>query len=647
MSRSLLCATLLTVALLPGNASTAEPHWIRVDSSHFSMLTDADEKRGHEVIARFEQMRAVFAQLLYKSRVNMPEPIDIIALKSDDEYSKVAPPRQGAGLGTGFFVSGDDRYYFVLNLSQEESWRAISRDFAQVLLNYNYPPTQSWFDEGFTEYFFSLRLSDKQMQIGSDPMQGAGSAQSFVSLLSGSNWLSLPDLFAKNDDHATHESLFSAESWIVLHYLLDKEKLPAAGTYFGAVENEKLPVEQAIQKAFGMSSAQLEQSVKDYFQSLTATLQAQPMTKPGANPPNAVPASVTADVIGTSTQAIPEGEAQALVAEMSLRMPEHRDEARKELASIVDQPKMDNVVVHRALAWDFMQKKDYDHAIEQLANAATLDAKDPMTHYYLALCKYQEAQSTGQETRGLANMMQDLHLVLDWDHEFAEAYYMLAVAQTEGGGLRAATDSIRAAIQLSPRKPGYLLELARIYEAGKNWDAATALLERLGGNSNPEVANAARKDLQDLPYIKKYGIPPVHGATNAGTPSASSGAGSPVATPTLSAAQRSTQKETAPKPTAQAPEGTEEEAPISPQIDKRPIQYLKGKLLSVDCSQAPAAIVTVVAGTKTLKLRTPDYKSLMLIGVDTFSCDWTNRAVSVNYKAGGTADGDLVSLEVH
>jgi tetratricopeptide (TPR) repeat protein len=645
MPRFLLAAVLLAVALLPRNAAAAEPHWIRLDSGHFSVLTDADEKKGREVIVRFEQMRAVFAQLLYKSRVNMPEPIDIIALRSEDEYSKVAPTRQGEGLGAAFFISGDDRYYFVLNLSQDEGWRAISRDFARVLLDYNYPPTQAWFDEGFTEYFSSLQLSDKQMQIGGDPMQGA--AQSLVSRLSGSAWLSPPELFTKNEERGRRDSLFNAESWIVLHYLLNKEKLPAAGAYFGAVENEKLSVEEAIQKAFGMSSAQLEKEVEDYFHSLAAALQAQGAAKPGANSANAVPAPVTADVIGSSTHEVPEGEARALLAEMSLRVPEHRDDARKELASIVEQPKMDNVVAHRALAWDFMRNKDYDHAIAELGNAIALDNKDPMTHYYLALCKYQEAQSAGHETKGLANMIQDLHLVLDWDHEFAEAYYMLAVAQTEGGGLRAATDSIRAAIQLSPRKPGYLLELAKIYEAGKNWDAATALLERLAENSHPEVASAAQKELQDLPYIKKYGIPPVSGATSVGTQKASSSAGASAAAPSLSATQPGAQKESSPKQTAQGSEETEEQAPAVPQIDKRPILYVKGKLLTVDCSQAPVAIVTVAAGAKTLRLRTSDYKSLMLIGVDNFSCDWTNRSVSVNYKAGGKVDGDLVSLEVH
>jgi hypothetical protein len=47
-----------------------------------------------------------------------------------------------------------------------------------------------------------------------------------------------------------------------------------------------------------------------------------------------------------------------------------------------------------------------------------------------------------------------------------------------------------------------------------------------------------------------------------------------------------------------------------------------------------------------MKLRTENYKSTLVIGADQFSCDWKNRPVSANYKAGGKVDGDLVSLEI-
>ena len=56
-------------------------------------------------------------------------------------------------------------------------------------------------------------------------------------------------------------------------------------------------------------------------------------------------------------------------------------------------------------------------------------------------------------------------------------------------------------------------------------------------------------------------------------------------------------------------------------------------------------MITVASGTKKLRFRTADYKSLLLIGAAQFSCDWKNVAVAVNYKS-GNSQGDLVSLEL-
>jgi len=57
-------------------------------------------------------------------------------------------------------------------------------------------------------------------------------------------------------------------------------------------------------------------------------------------------------------------------------------------------------------------------------------------------------------------------------------------------------------------------------------------------------------------------------------------------------------------------------------------------------------VLRVSKGTTTIKLRTPDYKSLVVLGADKFSCDWKARAVSVNYRADAKGGGDLVSIEV-
>src|SRR5260370_2306180 len=68
-----------------------EPKWIELHTAHFSVLTDAGEKRGREVALRMEQMRAVFGQLLLIDKLRMPVPITAIALKTANHYSIVCP----------------------------------------------------------------------------------------------------------------------------------------------------------------------------------------------------------------------------------------------------------------------------------------------------------------------------------------------------------------------------------------------------------------------------------------------------------------------------------------------------------------------------------------------------------------------------
>ena len=184
---------------------------------------------------------------------------------------------------------------------------------------------------------------------------------------------------------------------------------------------------------------------------------------------------------------------------------------------------------------------------------------------------------------------------------------------------------MRAAIQLSPRNSEYLLGLAQIYMAGKKWDEATALLERIKIDPNLRVAQQARQDLQQLPTIKKYGVPLEQNAPETKVIYAQSDD------------SRGDEQENQSSATAVAP--------VS-RPDTRKVQFLKGKLIRVDCASDPIATVTVTSGSKTLKLRTENYKSLLLIGADTFSCTWVNRPVAVNYKHGGKADGDLMSLEL-
>jgi hypothetical protein len=73
---------------------------------------------------------------------------------------------------------------------------------------------------------------------------------------------------------------------------------------------------------------------------------------------------------------------------------------------------------------------------------------------------------------------------------------------------------------------------------------------------------------------------------------------------------------------------------------------MKGKLVSVDCSNTPLALLTVISGDKTWKLQAKDSTHLVIIGADKFSCEWTNQKIAVNYHETGDATGEIISLEL-
>jgi hypothetical protein len=87
------------------------------------------------------------------------------------------------------------------------------------------------------------------------------------------------------------------------------------------------------------------------------------------------------------------------------------------------------------------------------------------------------------------------------------------------------------------------------------------------------------------------------------------------------------------------------EAPKAPP-NSNPTKFMTGTLTSVDCSAPPAALLTVVSETKTWKMRVADTGRVLVFGADNFSCSWSKKKVSLNYRQSGDAEGAVVSLEI-
>jgi hypothetical protein len=186
------CARLLAVLVclvfsLP--AFSGEPQWVEIHSPHFSVITDAGDRRGRDAAVRFEQMRAVFGSLMVKAKVNTPIPLQIVAFRNSKELRQFAPIFQGKPTElAGLFQGSSDRCFILLDMSAENPWQTVFHEYAHQLMNGTIPTQlDPWFEEGFAEYFRTITVDGKEADVGKIP-------DDEYYVLDHKGWLKIADL---------------------------------------------------------------------------------------------------------------------------------------------------------------------------------------------------------------------------------------------------------------------------------------------------------------------------------------------------------------------------------------------------------------------------------------------------------------------
>lgn len=604
-----LLALLAVLLLATPLAAAADKPWVQVRSPHFIVVTDAGENRGRETALRFEQMRAVFGSLLNRQNlVNIPVPLEIIGFRNHKELKQVVPIWKGKPIDVdGLYQQGDDRNFIAVDLSSERAWETIFHEYAHMLLNANFERTAVWFDEGFAEYYSTIRITNKEVVIGAPPQEAADT-------IHANSWIPVEQLFSVRHDSKIYNEtsdargMFYIESWVFVHYLFDMKQLPALQTYFNLVNQQHVPVAEAIQSAFGMPAKRFNEAVEKRLHGVGVT-----QWKLGA------PIQLNSrDYAVSSLDPLDE---KAVIADMHLHSPEYGDKALAEFREILQaDPK--HAAALRGLGYAYLRKNDFEHAAPYFKEAAALDSQDPRVHYYYALMLYQQGGSGEAYLNTLEN---ELNTSIRLDPTFADAYYLLGYAQMRRQDTAAAVASMETAHRLNAREDRYALGLAEAYLAARDYDKAGGLLAALSNGSNVLIATQAQRVAEALAQARRF---EEEAKTNAATapPPASRGAGAPDNGPEAGTPQESGEVKTI--------------------VDPRPIKFAYATLQSVDCSQPPAAVLHLVIGGKAMQMYTADRSKLLLIGADAFSCDWVKRKVLVNYRPGGEHENDLVSIEL-
>jgi len=603
-----LCLALGCLVLWSRQSFAGEPQWVEVRSPNFSVITDAGDKRGRDVALHFEQMRSVFGTLMTKAHVNLSVPLQIVAFRSCKEMRQVAPMFNGKPTElAGLFQGGEDRSFIMLDMSVDNPWSVVFHEYAHQLMDGNLSiRTDPWFEEGFAEYFSSIEVDNKEARVGKIP-------EETYRVLQQTGMMRVADLFRVQqysktyNESGDHRSMFYAESSLLVHYLYDNQLMLKLVEYFDARLNQKKPVEQAIQQAFGMTPEQFDKVLHNYLSSDRFKYYPVP------TPSGIVAAQFTERPVSPA-------DARAVLADLDAHSLDHHERALGEFQDVLKMDP-DNASALRGTGYAYLQRRDFEHAGEYFRRAAERDSKDPRVHYYNAMLINRAGLASGAKSEG---MKKELETAIALDPKLADAYSLLAWAQAFSGEPEKGLTTMKKAVELSPRNEMYQINLANIYLANRKVNEAITLLRGLAGSGNPEVASRVNVALAQAESFKER---------------------SKSFRPQIEI--RKSENVEAARDQAGIPEGKVEAAiQVDAPPPSLPVRFIKGKLGAVDCSAAPQALLSVMAGGRSLKLHIGDSKHLVLIGADEFSCDWKNKSVALNYRERQDGDGDVVSLEV-
>jgi tetratricopeptide (TPR) repeat protein len=328
-----------------------------------------------------------------------------------------------------------------------------------------------------------------------------------------------------------------------------------------------------------------------------------------------------------NSQKLSPADAHVLQASLSLFGPDG-DRTLKELVDLMRQ-NQENVAVHRELAWAFLLRNDRDNAVEHIRRALALNDSDPAMHYLYARWVNDGDDNHINLKSAEPRMGPELKAALKRRPNYAAALELLGLAELNDGNTKPALANLQRASALLPRNNRYYLNLARAYETDGNLDAARNLLLYARSGDDATVSAEVGELLSELGKEKKrqeqwkvMGL-----QTDADVKHSK-----------YDNLQEAIAEDERAESKSKSPEASK---------DMRKIEYMKGRIVRVECGSAPSATLVVSYAGQTWQMYTSDRNALILIGVDHFDCGWHDNSVSINYKRSGNLRGDLVSLEAN
>jgi FimV-like protein len=476
---------------------SAKDKWTSVRSKNFLMLGNASEKEIRQVGVRLEQFREVFSRLFTSFKIDSPVPTTVIVFKNDESYR---PFKLNANT-SGYFQPGPDVNYITLELtndsnSEQDPFAIILHEYTHLLVRNTSGNVPTWFNEGLAEYYSNFSITSDQKVVVGRPIA------SHVYRLRENKMLPLRVLFQVDPkspyyNERDKQSIFYAESWALVHYLIlgkDGQRMPQL-TRFVDLISAGTPMEKAFQDAFAMTFEGMEKELHAYIQrDRYPILSGSFRSKVGYD---------------SAMQATPitEAEAQAYLGDLLLKGGRADAEVYLQKALALDP---DSPLANASLGLLRMRQGKHEEARKRLQRAVAASSQNYLIHYYYAYALSQEGNRDMETVMGMApetaaTMRRELKRAIELRPDFLGSYSLLAfvnlVTQYE---LQETMEMLKRVLKDSPQQYDLMFMLAQLYLRKEDFTAARQLIDKIIANGDDDVRQRAQRLLTQLVSVEEH-----------------------------------------------------------------------------------------------------------------------------------------------
>src|ERR1051326_3901726 len=491
---SLAVSVCLLLVVSQHTTVAAKDTWVSVRTKNFLMLGNASEKDIRNVGLKLEQFREAFTNIFPTIKFNTPIPTTVIVFKSDSSYAPFKPSPNTAG----YFQPGEDVNYITLTTEirgEQDPFTVIFHEYTQLMVNNTFANAPVWFNEGLAEYYSTFSISDDQKVVLGKPIGH------HVFLLRENKMLPLKTLF-EVDQKSPHynerkkQSIFYAQSWALMHYLIiGKEGRAAQLGKFLQLMDTKLPMEQAFQQAFGVPYETVEKDLRDYVKQdrynvlrghfenkleLDSTVQATTLT---------------------------EAEVQAYLGDLLLHSNRQDAYAYLEKAVKLD-PNL--AMAHASLGMAYFREGKVNEAHASLERAVAANSQNYLAHYYYAFTLSRSGPGGGPTVAGYpaevtAKIREHLEKAIALRPDYPESYSLLAfISLVTRQGMDESIASLKKLLISLPGRHDLTFMLAQLYLGKGEGKLARELLEQVVKSSADEqVRQSAEGSLFQFSSFEK------------------------------------------------------------------------------------------------------------------------------------------------